>query len=534
MDMSRFTLSWRFSIGVGSALMTGIVVTAMLAIQLRYTSASYDALLAQREVQHQDRARVMQVRFKTQVQEWKNLLLRGHKPEDFKKYHQSFKEEEAKVRELGVALDAEISDGDARTLLGAFLAAHAQMGTSYGKAIDAFAAGDGQDFAAADAMVKGQDRAPTEQIDRLVARLQQVVRDRQRMESSAAAAAIRRSVSIALVAFGLVIAGVVYLVRSMSRELVLLTQKLTDAAKGTASGASEIASSAQALSQCASEQAAALEETSASMEEMASMTRRNAENSQSAARLMNDVDGCVEESNDALAQMVAAMSGIRDSSQQVARIIKTIDEIAFQTNILALNAAVEAARAGQAGMGFAVVADEVRNLAQRSATAARETAGLIETSISRAHDGAGRVDDVARSIQAITDSVVRLKNLIDQVSAASHQQAQGIEQVSQAVAQMEKTTQTNAATAEEGAAASEALSAQAEDAMAAVRRLEAIVGVVHRAQVVERVRRHDRVGARVLPLKEPRSRNGGPPETVHLIQAEEVLPLLATGTDDRF
>jgi hypothetical protein len=221
--MSRFTLSWRFSIGVGSALMTGIVVTAMLAIQLHHTSASYGALLAQREVQHQDRARVMQVQFTTQMQEWKNLLLRGSRDEDFRKYIQSFKEEEAKVRERGTELDAEITDAESRTILEGFLSAHARMGKSYGAAIDAFAKSGGRDFAAADAMVKGQDRAPAEHLDRLVARLREVVRDRQRIESSAAAVAIRRSVLVALVAFALVIAGVVCVVRSMSQELVILS-----------------------------------------------------------------------------------------------------------------------------------------------------------------------------------------------------------------------------------------------------------------------------------------------------------------------
>src|SRR5207302_3298086 len=113
----------------------------------------------------------------------------------------------------------------------------------------------------------------------------------------------------------------------------------------------------------------------------------------------------VQESNNALGDMVASMHSIQESSQKVAKIIKTIDEIAFQTNILALNAAVEAARAGEAGMGFAVVADEVRNLAQRSATAAKDTAALIEESIEKARSGNAKVEQVAGSISAITESV---------------------------------------------------------------------------------------------------------------------------------
>jgi methyl-accepting chemotaxis protein len=230
------------------------------------------------------------------------------------------------------------------------------------------------------------------------------------------------------------------------------------------------------LSHGASEQAASLEETSASMIEMASMTRQNAEHSHAAATLMNEVDARVQGSNQALGDMVASMASIRESSQQVAKIIKAIDEIAFQTNILALNAAVEAARAGEAGMGFAVVADEVRNLAQRSAQAARDTTALIEQSIAKAERGNAKVQQVATAISGITDSVTKVKGLVEEVSVASRHQAQGIDQVSQAISQMERVTQTTAATAEESAAASEELTAQAEEAMGILDRLEQLVG----------------------------------------------------------
>jgi methyl-accepting chemotaxis protein len=249
--------------------------------------------------------------------------------------------------------------------------------------------------------------------------------------------------------------------RSINRPLTVASSDLGMHASEISSAAQQVAASAQSLSDGATQQAAALEQTSASMEEMASMTASNADHSQQAAKLMVDVDTRVNESNQALADMVTSMASIQESSQQVARIIKSIDEIAFQTNILALNAAVEAARAGEAGMGFAVVADEVRSLAQRSAQAARETASLIEASIESAKRGTTRVDLVAGAISGITGSVSRAKSLVDQVSVASREQAQGIAQVSQAVAEMEKLTQKTAATAEECAAASEELTAQA-------------------------------------------------------------------------
>jgi methyl-accepting chemotaxis protein len=263
---------------------------------------------------------------------------------------------------------------------------------------------------------------------------------------------------------------------AVSRGLAAASLTLSDTADGVLRTSREVGRASQSLSQGATEQAASIEETSASMEEMSSMTRKNADNSRDAANLMSDVDARVHASNESLGQMVSSMASIQDASQQVAKIIKTIDEIAFQTNILALNAAVEAARAGEAGMGFAVVADEVRKLAQRSAQAARDTAGLIDASLTRTQAGTKTVQQVADAIGAITESVSKVKVLVDEVSAASQQQSQGIEQVTQAIAQMEKVTQTTAATAEESAASSEELNAQAEQALRLVEQLKAVVG----------------------------------------------------------
>jgi hypothetical protein len=263
--------------------------------------------------------------------------------------------------------------------------------------------------------------------------------------------------------------------RSISRPLAVASSELGHYASEISSAARQVSASAQSLSDGATQQAAALEETSASMEEMASMTESNADHSLKAAQLMLDAHRRVGESNQALTEMVTSMASIHESSQQVARIIKTIDEIAFQTNILALNAAVEAARAGEAGMGFAVVADEVRSLAQRSAQAARDTASLIEASIEAAKRGTTRVDLVTGAMSGITESVSAAKGLVEQVSVASREQAQGIAQVSQAVVQMEKVTQKTAATAEECAAASEELTAQAAASKVAAMSLNTLV-----------------------------------------------------------
>jgi methyl-accepting chemotaxis protein/methyl-accepting chemotaxis protein-1 (serine sensor receptor) len=168
------------------------------------------------------------------------------------------------------------------------------------------------------------------------------------------------------------------------------------------------------------------------------------------------------QTNLALAELEKAMGQINVSGGKIAQIIKAIDQIAFQTNILALNAAVEAARAGESGLGFAVVADEVRNLAQRSAQAAKETAALIEESISHTHEGKARVDCVAAMMRTIDAQSGSVKTIVDEVSLGSQEQTRGIEQVARAVVQMEHVIQKSAASAEEGATAGEELSAQAE------------------------------------------------------------------------
>lgn len=267
-------------------------------------------------------------------------------------------------------------------------------------------------------------------------------------------------------------------VRKVNSDLRQAVRDLSEGADQVASAAVQVSSASQSLAQGSSEQAASLEETSSSSQEVHSMTRKNAENSKVAAEHTAEVDLRVQDANHTLDQMVSSMTEINASSDKVSKIIKVIDEIAFQTNILALNAAVEAARAGEAGMGFAVVADEVRNLAQRSAQAARDTAGLIEESIAKSNDGQGKLDRVAAAIRSITQSAAKVKTLVDEVNFGSQEQARGIDQISRGIVQMEQVTQKNAANAEQSASASEQLSAQAETMRDIVGRLVSMVGIV--------------------------------------------------------
>jgi methyl-accepting chemotaxis protein/methyl-accepting chemotaxis protein-1 (serine sensor receptor) len=268
----------------------------------------------------------------------------------------------------------------------------------------------------------------------------------------------------------------VVVVRDISRTLVTAIAELSESAEQMAGAAGQVSSSAQSLAQGSSEQAASIEETSASSEEINSMARKNTENSRAAAELVTQSQQRFSETNRSLDQMVTAMGEINTSSDKISKIIKVIDEIAFQTNILALNAAVEAARAGEAGMGFAVVADEVRNLAQRCAQAAKDTAALIEESISKSNDGKAKVDQVAVAIRAISEESGKVKTLVDEVNLGSQEQARGIDQIGKAISQMEQVTQKTAANAEESAAAAEELNAQSEALRDVVGRLTAMVG----------------------------------------------------------
>jgi hypothetical protein len=247
----------------------------------------------------------------------------------------------------------------------------------------------------------------------------------------------------------------------IAKALSTIATDLSAGAAQTASAASQVSSSSQSLAEGSSQQAASLEETSSSLEEMSSMTKRNSDSADQANLLAKQARTAADTGAADMQAMNTAMAEIKTSSDDIAKIIKTIDEIAFQTNILALNAAVEAARAGEAGAGFAVVAEEVRNLAQRSAVAARDSAGKIEASIARTANGVQITEKVAHSLHEIVDKVRKADDLITEIANASKEQSQGITQVNNAISQMDTVTQSNAANAEESASAAEELNAQA-------------------------------------------------------------------------
>ncbi|CAG9180683.1 methyl-accepting chemotaxis protein [Cupriavidus respiraculi] len=248
----------------------------------------------------------------------------------------------------------------------------------------------------------------------------------------------------------------------MEVSLAAMVGEVRTGADAIAAASRQIAMGNTDLSQRTEEQAASLEETASSMEQLTGTVRQNADNARQASTLAVDASGLAERGGDAVGRVVDTMQAIDASANKIVDIIDVIEKIAFQTNILALNAAVEAARAGEHGRGFAVVAGDVRDLAQRCASASKEIRGLIDTSVSNVRTGSGMVDEAGRTMEDIVAAVRKVTSIVGGISAASHEQSQGIEQVNQAVTQMDSMTQQNAALVEQAAAAATSLEDQAQ------------------------------------------------------------------------
>jgi methyl-accepting chemotaxis protein/methyl-accepting chemotaxis protein-1 (serine sensor receptor) len=284
-------------------------------------------------------------------------------------------------------------------------------------------------------------------------------------------------IAAAIIAVSLSIGAAVLLtVRGVNRNLREAVSELYASAAEVARASEHVSEAGEKLARGATEQASFIQETSAAAEQVSSMTARNSGHTQTAHSVTTQNAAVIEDTNRSLTNMRESVEQISQSCEKVGKIIKVIDEIAFQTNILALNAAVESARAGEAGLGFAVVADEVRNLAHRSADAARETAGLIEQSISRSREGCTNLEVMATNIQRVTAGSAQIATLIEQVNGGSAEQTHGIQEIARAMTEMDRNTQTFAASAEEAAAVGHEMSGQADSMRSTVGHLHAMVG----------------------------------------------------------
>ena len=297
-------------------------------------------------------------------------------------------------------------------------------------------------------------------------------------EFLAAAHAIRNMIAvIGIIFLTLTTIVVMFFARRISLPIKKAVEEMKEAANQVASASSQVSAASQALAEGSSEQAAAVEETSSSLEEMSSMTKQNANNAKQASTMMtHDANESYRMIGDKMTSMQEVVNASVKASEETAKIIKTIDEIAFQTNLLALNAAVEAARAGESGAGFAVVADEVRNLAMRSAEAAKNTASLIADSTKKIQQASVLFEQVDGELTNNRQIAKKVTEFINEIAAASGEQAQGIDQINKAVTEMDKVTQQTAANAEESASASEEMNAQAEQMKEVAGEIMRIVG----------------------------------------------------------
>jgi methyl-accepting chemotaxis protein len=282
---------------------------------------------------------------------------------------------------------------------------------------------------------------------------------------------------LAVIASGAVISMLIglFIGRGISRPLRRFIDELTDNSRQVAESSAVVSAASLALSDGASSQAAALEEAAASLEEVANMSRSNADNAYHADTFMREVVEVMGHTSSSMTTLVASMEAISNASAETTRIVKTIDGIAFQTNLLALNAAVEAARAGEAGAGFAVVADEVRNLAMLAGEAAKNTAELIDRTDREIKEGTAVARKTSESFATVSERTTKVVSLVSEIADASKEQAKGTMQINQAVTEVDKITQRNAASAEETASAAESMAALAAQAQEVVNGLASLI-----------------------------------------------------------
>ena len=453
-----------------------------------------------------DTARSAQVEFKIQVQEWKNILIRGNDAAQLDKYSKAFvKGGEATRGELQ-KLDGMLNKlGLKTTLVDEAIRTQNELVTRYMEALKKYDSANVESAHVVDALVKGMDREPTKKIDDIVAFIsKESARLTVEMNEENRAAHRQTLIAMAITVLITVVVGcatVMSLIRSITRPLDAAVTVAQTVAAGDLStevrvnrkdeigellgalksmqnnlssivgqvrsgtetihtAATEIAAGNLDLSSRTEEQASSLEETAAAMVQLTTTVQQNNANATEACKLADTASNVAAKGGDAVAQMVQTMGEINDSSRKIVDIIGVIDGIAFQTNILALNAAVEAARAGEQGRGFAVVASEVRNLAQRSAAAAKEIKELIGTSVGRVEEGSRLVGQAGETMSEVVESVQRVTAIIGEISVASGEQRDGIEQISIAISQMDSVTQQNAALVEEAAAAADSLEQQ--------------------------------------------------------------------------
>lgn len=484
-------------VGIGG--WRGLARTHDLQVRSTHTATRFAAAV--------DTARVAQVDFKKQVQEWKDLLLRGADANAFKKYHDQFAAQANAVTTDLASLKQQMNALGLDTRgVDAAIATHGDLGTKYLAAIQHYDAKDEKSVHVVDGLVAGIDRAPTTAIDGLVAGMKQSADatskriDEQTRETFKQASMLLISVALCAMVTGAIfiwllaysitapLGRAVKIAQAVAKgdlstdvvansrdetgkllsALGVMNNQLRSVVSIIRAGSTEISASTrqiatgnQDLSARTSEQAAALEETTASMQAFTSSVNSNAMRAHEASKQAESASDIARQSGMAMSEAVSAMTQVQDVASRITEITETMDKIATQTHILALNAAVEAARAGEAGKGFNIVAAEVQSLARSSRTASSEIRALIEESVSIIGSGTQIIGRAESMVGKLLDSVDNVTHTVESIATLSMEQANGIQQVNRAVRQMDEVTQNNAALVEEAAAAADTVQVRA-------------------------------------------------------------------------